>query len=403
MSLIPVAEALSRILSGVAPLAAEEVTLASAHGRRLARDLEALRTQPPFTNSAMDGYAVRAADIVEVPATLTVIGESAAGRRFSGDIGPGQSVRIFTGAPMPGGADTIVIQEDTARDGDRVTVNEASAPGRFVRPEGLDFNTGEALLKAGQRLSAKDVALAASMNHATLPVCRRPRVAVLANGDELVLPGEARGPDQIVASNSFGVAALAEAAGAKILDLGIAPDRPEAIEAAIARARDEKADILVTLGGASVGDHDLIQEALANAGMALDFWRIAMRPGKPLMFGRLGAMRVIGLPGNPVSAMVCGLLFVKPLVNALGGDPAPSEATEEAILGCDLAANDRRQDYLRAELRRDQDGRLVATPFDMQDSSMLALLARSDCLVIRAPHAPPAKAGDVCRILRLAD
>ncbi|MCC2111076.1 MAG: molybdopterin molybdotransferase MoeA [Hyphomicrobiales bacterium] len=403
MSLIPVAEALSRILVDVVPLQAEEVPLAAAYGRRLAGDIEALRTQPPFSNSAMDGYAVCAEDVATVPATLTVIGESAAGRRYSGDIGPGEAVRIFTGAPMPGGADTIVIQEDTERDGDRVTVKQVSKPGRFVRPEGLDFKTGEALLKAGQRLSAKDVALAASMNHATLAVHRRPRVAVLANGDELVLPGEALGPDQIVASNSFGVAALAEAAGGTALDLGIAPDQPAAIEAAIARAIDEKADILVTLGGASVGDHDLIQDALVKAGMTLDFWRIAMRPGKPLMFGRLGEMRVIGLPGNPVSAMVCGLLFLRPLIAALCGDPAPSEDSEEAILGTDLAANDQRQDYLRAELRRDDAGRLVATPFMMQDSSMLALLARSDCLVVRPPHAPPAKAGETCRILRLTD
>ena len=404
MSLLPVADALSRILADVRPLPVEHVALADAHHRRLAGDLAARRTQPPFANSAMDGYAVRIADLEEVPADLHVIGESAAGRRFSGALAAGQAVRIFTGAPLPEGADAVVIQEDTRRNGDIVTIQAPPRRGQHVRPAGLDFSEGEVLLRAGQSLSAKDVALAAAMNHATLPVHGQPRIAILANGDELVPPGTTPGPDQIIASNGFGIAALARAAGGRVRDLGIAPDRLADIERSIDRAVAEKSDILVTLGGASVGDHDLIREALVGSGMKLDFWRIAMRPGKPLMFGRLGDLRVIGLPGNPVSAMVCGLVYLRPLIRALSGDPAPLDsAGEKAVLGRDLPANDLRQDYLRAELHRDRQGTLIATPFEMQDSSMLALLARADCLLIRAPHAPAARAGETCTIMRLTD
>jgi molybdopterin molybdotransferase len=311
-------------------------------------------------------------------------------------------VRIFTGAPLPEGADTVVIQENTTSEGDAVTVLEAEAPGRNIRRAGLDFTEGDMLLARGLRLGPCELALAAAMNHGTVPVTRRPRVALLATGDELVKPGEAPGPDQIVTSNTYAVGAYAQAAGAEVIDLGIAGDTFAAIEAGIRAARDAGADVLVTLGGASVGDHDLVQTALANEGMELGFWKIAMRPGKPLMQGRIGDMRILGLPGNPVSAIVCGVLFLVPLIRALAGDSqAGEDPSEAAVLGCELPANDSREDYLRATLQPGA-GAPVATPFGRQDSSMLRVLARSHCLVVRPPQAPAAKAGDPCRIIRLA-
>jgi len=401
--LLPVAEALARVLaSAPQPLAAQTVALAHARGRTLAQDLAALRTQPPFNASAMDGYALRAADLATIPTRLKLVGESAAGHRFAGAVGPGEAVRIFTGAPVPPGADTVVIQENTQADREGVNILQAEAMGRNIRPAGLDFAEGDLLLAAGLRLGPCELALAAAMNHGTVPVTRRPRIALLATGDELVKPGDALGPDQIVTSNTYAIGAYAEAAGAEVIDLGIAGDTFAAIEAGIRAAREAGADVLVTLGGASVGDHDLVQTALANEGMELGFWKIAMRPGKPLMHGRIGDMRILGLPGNPVSAIVCGVLFLIPLIRALAGDPqAGADSSEAALLGCDLPTNDSRQDYLRATL---QPGETlpVATPFGRQDSSMLRVLARSHCLVVRPPHAPAAKAGDPCRVIRLA-
>lgn len=403
MALTPVADALAGILAGASPIREQEtVPLDRAEGRTLAADVAALRTQPPFPASAMDGFAVRAADIATVPARLALIGTSAAGHAFTGTVGPGQCVRIFTGAPVPAGADAILIQENARAEGNMVEALSPVTAGRFVRQAGLDFREGEVLLRAGRRLGPSAVALAAAMGHATLPVVRRPRVAILATGDELVRPGEPTGPDQIVASNTYAVAAIAERAGAEALDLGIARDDLPALTAAIDAARDAGADVLVTLGGASVGDHDLVQRALAARGWEFGFWRIAMRPGKPLMHGRLGAMTVLGLPGNPVSSIVCSLIFLVPLVRALSGDPdAGAVATQPARLGVDLPANDERQDYLRARLTAGEDGTLVATPFPRQDSSMLRLMAEAEALVVRAPHAPAARAGDPCRIIRL--
>lgn len=403
MALTPVADALAGILAGASPIREREtVPLDRAEGRTLAADVAALRTQPPFPASAMDGFAVRAADVATVPARLALIGTSAAGHAFTGTVGPGQCVRIFTGAPVPAGADAILIQENARAEGNMVEALSPVTAGRFVRQAGLDFREGEVLLRAGRRLGPSAVALAAAMGHATLPVVRRPRVAILATGDELVRPGEPTGPDQIVASNTYAVAAIAERAGAEALDLGIARDDLPALTAAIDAARDAGADVLVTLGGASVGDHDLVQRALAARGWELGFWRIAMRPGKPLMHGRLGAMTVLGLPGNPVSSIVCSLIFLVPLVRALSGDPdAGAVATQPARLGVDLPANDERQDYLRARLTAGEDGTLVATPFPRQDSSMLRLMAEAEALVVRAPHAPAARAGDPCRIIRL--
>lgn len=404
--LIPVDEALRRVLAGIArPVEAKRVPLRDCAGRWLAEDAAASRTQPPFANSAMDGWAVRAADIAGAPVQLKGVGTSAAGHRFAGGaVGPGEAVRIFTGAPLPPGADTVVIQENArVADDGFVEILQAEAPGRHVRPAGLDFRAGEVLLEAGIRLDAGRLALAAAAGHAALAVRRKPRLAILATGDELVLPGEAAGPDQIVASNGFALAAMAERAGAEPLDLGIAPDRPEALAQAIAAARGAGADLLVTLGGASVGEHDLVRPALLAQGMEIDFWRVALRPGKPLLSGRIGDMLVLGLPGNPVSSIVCAILFVVPAIGALLGDPgAGGDPTEPAVLGATLRANDARQDYLRARLDGTGAGLPVATPFEAQDSSMIRVLARAGALLVRPPQAPAARAGDPCRIVRLS-
>jgi molybdopterin molybdotransferase len=400
--LLPVSEALARILATApSPLQTETMALDDAHRRTLAEDLVAPRDQPPFPASAMDGYAVRAEDVAKVPATLRVIGTSAAGHAFAGALGAGEAVRIFTGAPVPQGADAIVIQEDTQAEGEIVTVTEAAPKGRYLRPAGLDFAKGEVLLPAGHRLAARDLALAAAAGYAHVPVRKKPRIAILATGDELVRPGQTLQQGQIIASNTYAVAAMARASGGETIDLGIAKDDLAQTRAAIAQARNEAADVLVTLGGASVGDHDLVQEALTGAGMELGFWRIAMRPGKPLMHGTLGGMRVLGFPGNPVSSMVCALIFLRPLIRALSGDPeAASDPTRPAILGADMGHNDQRQDYVRASVEKGSSPPVV-TPFDRQDSSMMAVFARAEALILREAHAPAAKAGDPCRALIL--
>ena len=345
--------------------------------------------------------AVRHSDLSTIPARLKVIGEAPAGHGFSASIGTGETVRIFTGAPVPDGADTILIQEDTNRDGDFVTALDCPAFGAFVRPAGLDFKAGEILLKAESKLGYRDLALAAAMNHARLPVHEKPVVAILATGDELVQPGAEPGPDQIIASNHLGIAALVEDCGGVPLDLGISPDDPVAMADHVRQAIESQADILVTLGGASVGDHDLVQDVLGSEGMDLAFWRIAMRPGKPLMAGHLGETKVLGLPGNPVSSLVCGLLFLKPLLAAMLGRQQAATLESQAVLDTDIDENDRRQDYVRAELAQDKDGKLIAKPFGKQDSSMLALLARSGALIVRPPHAPALKAGASVPIIRL--
>ncbi len=397
--MLSVADALARVLAPVSALPAETVPLHAARGRTLARPLAALRTQPPADVSAMDGYALRHADLASA---LRLVGESAAGRGYAGTLQPGECVRIFTGAPVPPGADTVLIQEVADVDGGTVHAREQPQRGRNVRAAGLDFAEGDVLLDAGTRLGPAEIALAAAMNHPALPVTRRPVVAIIATGDELVAPGDVVGPDQIVASNSYAVAAYVEEAGGAVLDLGIVPDRLPALEAAIAAAREGGADVLVTLGGASVGDHDLVKPALARQGMDLGFWRIAMRPGKPLIHGHMGTTSILGLPGNPVSAIVCGVLFLVPLVRALCGDRrAGNDLSEPAVLGAPLPANDRRQDYLRATLARRADGALVATPNRLQDSSMLRVLAEAECLLIRGPFATADEAGAPCRVLRL--
>ena len=401
MALMPVADALAAILSGAAPLPEEMVALDAAHHRTLARDVAARRTQPPQAMSAMDGYAVRAADAADLNARLKVIGEVAAGRPFERTVGANEAVRIFTGGVIPEGADAVVIQEDTAIHGDHITIAEAAKAGRHIRPAGVDFREGDVLLSAGSRLTDRALALAAAMNYPELAVRRRPKVAILATGDELVMPGSSPGPGQVVFSNGYALRALARAEGAETIDLGIAADTLAATTAGIRRARDAGADVLVTTGGASVGDHDLVKPALEAEGVAMAFWRIAMRPGKPMMHGRLGAMQVIGLPGNPVSSYVCAYLFLVPLIRALCGRATVDHARETALLGRDVAANDQREDYLRARIEEHTDGTLIATPVDLQDSSLLGNLAVARALVIRPPFAPAAAKGTACDILRL--
>jgi molybdopterin molybdotransferase len=401
VALMPVTEALSAVLAGAEPLLEEMVALDAAHHRVLARDVAALRTQPPQAMSAMDGYAVRSADASAVAARLRVIGEVAAGRPFEKTVGKGEAVRIFTGGVIPEGADAVIIQEDTVVEGGGITITEAAVAGRHIRPAGVDFRKGDVLLARGTRLTDRDLSLAAGMNYAELPVRRQPKVAILATGDELVMPGSNPGPGQIVYSNGYALRALASDEGAQTIDLGIAADTVEATTLGIRRARDSGADILITTGGASVGDHDLVKQSLEAEGVTMAFWRIAMRPGKPMMHGRLGAMRVIGLPGNPVSSYVCGFLFLVPLIRALSGRTGIHHAYEIALLGRDVAANDMREDYLRARLEVRKNGDLIATPVDHQDSSLLANLAAARALVIRPPFAPAAPAGSPCDILRL--
>ncbi len=398
MALLSVAEALARVTDGLDPLEAERVPLGEALGRVLAEDLAARLTQPPFDASAMDGYAVRAADVAALPARLAVIGEAAAGSGFGGNVGAGEAVRIFTGAPVPRGADTIVIQENTIAADGVVTVTEA-APGRHIRPCGQDFAEGDVLLYRGTRLGPREVMLAAAMNHAEIPVTRRPKVAILSTGDEVVPPGSALGPDQIVGSVSYGLGALVEAQGGEAISLGIAKDTPESLITLIRTAAG--ADILVTIGGASVGERDLVASALRAEGLELDFWKIAMRPGKPLLHGRLGRQRVLGVPGNPVAALICGIVFLVPMLHRLLGLREGSEGFEEALLGEALAANGPRQHYLRATSRRGPGGERVVAALPAQDSSLMADFARADCLIVRPPMAPALETGDRVTIIPL--
>jgi molybdopterin molybdotransferase len=397
--MLSVEEAHARIVAAFTPVAAETVNVADALGRVLAEDLVARVSQPPAAVSAMDGYAVRADDVASVPVTLTLVGAAPAGGAFSGRVQAGQCVRIFTGGPLPQGADAIVIQEDVAAEGNRITVREGVQRGRYVRPAGLDFKAGEVGLKAGRILGVRDVGLAAAMNHPWLKVRRKPRVAILATGDEVVMPGEPIGPNQIVSSNGIALAAFVAAWGGTPIQLGIAPDSVDALQHFALGARN--ADLLVTSGGVSVGEHDLVRSALGAKGLAVDFWQIAMRPGKPLMFGRIGETPVLGLPGNPVSSLVCAMIFVRAALAAMLGTTSTTQHLK-AALGRDLPANDRRQDYLRGTLASDAGGRLVATPFDKQDSSMLATLARANCLIVRPPNAPGARAGDAADVIDLS-
>ena len=400
MALLSVAEALARVTQGLEPLEPERVKLEQARGRVLAEDIAAHLTQPPFDAAAMDGYAVRAADVAVLPATLRLIGDALAGRGFDGEVKQGEGVRIFTGAPVPKGADTVVIQENTEVAPGVVTVKDA-APRRHIRPRGQDFTKGEVLLRAGTRLGPRELMLAAAMNHAELPVRRKPKVAILATGDEVVPPGTALDRDQIVSSVPVGLAALIEAQGGEPMSLGIAQDTAESIVTLASTGKG--ADILVTVGGASVGERDLVSAALRSGGMELDFWKIAMRPGKPLLYGRLGNQRVLGVPGNPVAALICGLVFLVPMLHRLLGLREHGREPQEAVLGQALEANGPREHYMRATSTWRSGGERLVIPLAAQDSALMADFARADCLIVRPPDAPALAAGERVTIIPLDD
>ncbi len=372
----------------------------------LAQDVFARLTQPPADISAMDGYALRAADGIN-GAVVQVVGEAPAGHPFGGTVATGQAVRLFTGSVIPAGADCVVLQEDVAREGEAITLREAARPRGHIRPQGQDFVRGARVLTAGRRLGARDIGLAAAANHAWLSVARRPVVAILSTGDEIALPGERVPVGGIISSNAHMLAALVRGAGGEPVVLPVARDTPDAIAAAIAGA--PRMDLLVTTGGASVGDHDVVQAGLARLGFTLDFWKVAMRPGKPMISGALeggmvGGVPVLGLPGNPVSAFVCAILFLSPAIERLLGLPAGAPRMVSARAGAALRANDHRADHLRARLAPGGDGGLpVATAFERQDSGMLSVLAEADCLIVRASHAVEVRAGEVVEVIPIAD
>jgi molybdopterin molybdotransferase len=398
MALLPVETALARILDGVKPMPSEIVPLKQAYGRVTAKPVSAKRDQPPFDASAMDGYAVRSGDLRTVPVDLKLVGTSAAGHAFRGKVKHQEAVRILTGAPLPAGADAIVIQENTELNEKSVRILQPAVPGKNIRRRGLDFTKNTVLLPANIKLNSRDIGLAAAGGNGSLAVRHKPRVVLLTTGDELVLPGEKPRADQIVSSNSFALEAMLCAAGAQVTNLGIVKDSLKSTESAIRKGL--AADLLVTTGGASVGDHDFVQQALKNCGVKIDFWKIALRPGKPLMFGTKARCRIIGLPGNPVSALVCTRIFIAPLIDSMLG-LAPQPAQYLARLATPMPTNDNRKDYVRATLSINDDGTREVTPFSIQDSSMQRTLRESDCLVIREPFAPEAKAGDNVQIIPL--
>lgn len=397
--MISVAEAIAKVKSGFSLLAQEQVSLENALGRVLANDLTSRLSHPPVAVSAMDGYAVRAEDVKTVPVTLKQIGLSQAGGGFPGTVGVGETVRIFTGAPLPSGADSIVMQENTERKDNVITVLKSVTAGKFVRPKGLDFSEGDVLLEKGRVLSARDLGLAAAMNYPWLCVRRRPRVAIVATGDEVVMPGESMASSQIVSSNSIAVAGYIKALGGEALNLGIAKDTPEHLAETLTGAKG--ADLLVTIGGASVGDFDFVREVTDEN--EVGFYKIAMRPGKPLIFGQVGTTPLLGLPGNPVSAGVTSFLYMKTAFDVMLGTGDGERPLMSALSGIDLAENDQRQDYLRAMLATNGDGDLIATPFQGQDSSMMARFAAADCLIVRPPHAQAVKKGEKIQIITFPD
>lgn len=398
--MLSVRDAHARVIAAFDPLPSEVVSVAEAAGRVLSVSPKARLTQPPADLSAMDGYAVRVADVPAAPATLTLVGQAPAGSSYDQALQPGEAVRIFTGGPLPMAADSIVIQEDTKADGAKITILEAPRLGRHVRKAGLDFSVGDTPLEVGRTLTTRDLALAAAMNHPWLSVRRKPRVAILSTGDELVMPGEPVGRNQIVSSSGIAVAALVRGWGGEPTLFDIARDDARLIESCIEAGAQH--DLLITLGGASVGDHDLVQSALKAQGFDMDFWKIAMRPGKPLMFAARDRARVLGLPGNPVSTMVCALLFMKPALERMLGQPGDLVRPQPARLAVDVKQNDQREDYVRSRLGRNADGSLTVDPHPVQDSSMLSVLAACDGLMIRPPHDPARKAGDIVQVVDLA-
>jgi molybdopterin molybdotransferase len=401
MSLLPVADALKRVLETAETLQAEAIPLRQAFGRTLAEPITARIDNPPFDASAMDGYAVRSADVATAPTDVTLIGESGAGKPFAGSVQKGVCVRIFTGAPVPSGADAVVIQEDTANSGSAITIREAVKAGANIRPRGQDFAKGVVLIDRGERLTARDLLLAASGGYPTLPVVRRPVIAVLSTGDELVEPGSPLAAGQIWASNAFGLAAMIEAAGGEARVLGVAGDSLDCLSKAIGTA--DGADVLLTIGGASVGDRDLVRPALEKSGARLDFYKIAMRPGKPLFFGSRTAggsrQHCLGLPGNPVSALICARVFLVPLIGRLLGRDVPFETTD-AVLAEPIGANGPREHYMRATLDTRSSPPRV-TPFKNQDSGLITALQHANCLVVVAANAPAQSAGLAVKVLKL--
>lgn len=397
--MISVEEAITRVTAPVRPVGAEVVALSEALGRVLAEDVAARLSHPPSDVSAMDGYAVRSADVATVPVALPVVGASAAGHPWDGVLAPGQALRIFTGAAVPGGADAVVMQEDTDADAGTVTIKLAVPHGHHIRKAGGDFAAGVIGLTRGRRLTHRDVALAAAMNVPWLHVHRRPRVAILSTGDEIRLPGEALPPGAIPGSNAFGLAGFVTELGGSPIDLGVAGDSRESL---LARAEATRgADVIVTSGGVSVGEHDLLKTVWEEIGLSVDFWKVSMKPGKPLMFGHLGDTPVLGLPGNPVSAMVAATLFLQPMLRVMQGLPAQGPLTARGRLTAALGPNGGRQDYMRATLARDDDGTLLVSPLPVQDSGRIADLARADCLAVRPPNAPAAAAGDSVTVVML--
>lgn len=403
--LVPADEALAIVLSDAVPTATESLILEEAVNRVLAEDLTSRRTQPPFDASAMDGYAVLVKDVQNIPVTLNVIGESAAGHPFDGVLSAGQSVRTFTGAIIPEGADTIIIQENTTAEPGKVTILTGAPEGKFIRRAGMDFVTGDKLLAKGDVLDAPRLSLAASMNYPNVNVYRKPLVALLTTGDELVLPGNELKPGQIIASNVYGLIALVQENGGEVLNLGIVTDTMEALQTAIDTALSKGADIVVTTGGASVGDHDLVKPAMENAGFQFLFHKLAMRPGKPLLFAKRKSgehtCRLVGLAGNPVSSLVAGPVFLRPLIRSLAGFPLDTIEPISAKLATELPENDERMEFMRAIAKVSGDGTITVTPFSRQDSSMLANLAAANCLLIRPIRAPASKPGDPCQIVPL--
>jgi len=395
--MISVEEARARILSLVKPVGRETVPITAVTGRILAQDITARRTQPPFNASAMDGYAARDAE-VRPGAGFRVVGEAAAGHPFHGPVEPGEAIRIFTGAPVPDGLDRIVIQEDVTREGARITLGDDLDSALYLRRAGLDFSAGDTLLSAGARVTPENVALLAAAGHAFVSVRRKPRVALLATGDELGMPGDPLAEGAIVSSNNFGLAALVEELGGIADILPIAPDEAGALRQLALEGAE--ADLFVTLGGASVGDHDLIRPALTGHGLELDLYKVAMRPGKPLMAGRLNGTAMLGLPGNPVSAMVCGRVFLAPALSVLAGGAAMAPRQQDAVLAVDISGNGPREHYMRAECVW-RDGARVVTPFDSQDSSRLALLSRANALMVRPVSDPARKAGETVSVIMM--
>ncbi|VBB68689.1 Molybdopterin biosynthesis protein MoeA [invertebrate metagenome] len=399
--MISVQDARCRIMTPLRRLGAELVSLREAADRILAVDIAARITHPQAAVSAMDGYAVRVVDIAHRPVTLAVVAQSAAGHPAGRGIGPGEAVRIFTGAVIPAGADCILLQEDVETGPEKnIIVQKQTTTGSHIRPAGSDFKAGDVLLRAGRCLSFRDIALAAAMNVPWFPVVRRPRVAILSTGEEIRLPGESIGPGELIDSNGFGISVLIASHGGVAENLGMASDNRDSLLSLVEAARG--ADLLVITGGVSVGEYDLVREVLSEAGMILDFWKVAVRPGKPLMSGHLAGMPVLGLPGNPVSALVSAILFVLPALNTLLGLPVQTGAERQSgVLTCNLPANDSREDYLRAICVRTDDHVLHVTPFAQQDSAMQAILAKANCLAIRPQYASSARRGDSIDIIIL--